>query len=386
MVDHPGNALQDVHRQAEAEFQSYGDIEIVSTFGEVPAEYSAIRKSAGLMDLPHRACLELTGRDRLTFLNNLLSNQVVNKETKTALPNGKGVYAFLLNAKTGRIITDLNCLEINDRTLLEMDARMLASVRENLERYRFAEQVNIADRSNVLHEIALHGPGSAEVLQAIGVAVGALQPLDSTAGRVLGDIDVTIFRDDPAGVTGFVILVSADAVRRVWMELLTRFGPTDRIHRRPLRPVGWAAFNAARIEAGRPLFGVDFDESTLPHETGPAVLNRAVSFTKGCYPGQEIVARMHARQQVARRIAGLRVDSDALPLAGSKILDDKGNEIGGITSSTISPVLSNAAIAIALLKKPHFTTGAIVIVPAEGQMRKATVVDMPFLPPEPAAA
>ena len=94
---------------------------------------------------------------------------------------------------------------------------------------------------------------------------------------------------------------------------------------------------------------------------------------------------MHARQQVARRIAGLRIDGDALPLAGSKILDDKGNEIGGITSSTIAPVLSNASIAIALLKKPHFTTGSIVIVPAEGQMRKATVVDMPFLPPEPVA-
>ncbi|MEO6435100.1 MAG: glycine cleavage T C-terminal barrel domain-containing protein, partial [Tepidisphaeraceae bacterium] len=147
---------------------------------------------------------------------------------------------------------------------------------------------------------------------------------------------------------------------------------------RKVRPVGWAAFNATRIEAGRPMFGIDFDDSILPHETGPAVLDRAVSFTKGCYPGQEIVARMHARQQFARRIVGVRVDDNALPLAGAKILDDKGNEVGGITSSTISPILSNAAIAIALLKKPHFTTGSAVQVPAEGQMRKATVVDMPF--------
>jgi folate-binding protein YgfZ len=162
------------------------------------------------------------------------------------------------------------------------------------------------------------------------------------------------------------------------MEFLARFGPTDRVGVRKVRPAGWAAFNATRIEAGRPMFGIDFDDSILPHETGPA-LERAVSFTKGCYPGQEIVARMHARQQVARRIAGIRVEDGGLPLAGAKVFDDKGNEIGGVTSSTVSPILSNAAIALALLKKPHFTTGSIVAVPAEGEMRKATVIDTPFL-------
>ena len=151
MPDSLINPLHDVHQQAEAEFQRYGDVEIVSTFGEVPAEYSAIRKGAALMDLPQRGCLEVTGKDRLTFLNNLLSNQVLDKETKSGLAEGKGVYAFLLNAKTGRVITDLNCLERGDRTLLEMDARMLSSVREGLERYLFAEQVKIQDRSNAFH-------------------------------------------------------------------------------------------------------------------------------------------------------------------------------------------------------------------------------------------
>ena len=89
---------------------------------------------------------------------------------------------------------------------------------------------------------------------------------------------------------------------------------------------------------------------------------------------------MHARQQVARKICGLRIDSSgALPVAGTKIFDEKGNEVGGVTSSTVSPVLSNAAIAIALLKRPLFNVGTTVKVPAEGEMRSAMVVEMPFL-------
>lgn len=375
--------LNELHRQAEAEFQSYGETEIVSTFGEVPAEYAAIRKGAALMDLPHRAILEVTGTDRLPFLNNLLTNQVFDKPTKTPLAAGKGVYAFLLSAKTGRITTDLNVLERGDRTLLEMDARMIEPVRQELDRYLFAEQVKLENHSQAIHEMVLHGPEAAVVLAEVGVEVSALGPLDSTAGRVFDDVQVTIFRDDPAGVPGYFLLVAADAARKVWMELLSRFGPTDRVAVRRVRPVGWAAFNAARIEAGRAMFGIDFDESILPHETGPAILDRAVSFTKGCYPGQEIVARMHARQQLARRLAGLRVEGDALPVAGTKIFDENQNEIGGVTSSTISPVLSTAAIALALLKRPHFATGAKVLVPAEGAMRNATVVDLPFVKQQP---
>ena len=100
-------------------------------------------------------------------------------------------------------------------------------------------------------------------------------------------------------------IVPIAEARKVWTSLIAR----------PVRPIGWAAFNATRIEAGRPMFGIDFDESVLPHETGP-LLNRAVSFTKGCYPGQEIVARMQARGGTARNIVGIRMGDDALPIAG----------------------------------------------------------------------
>src|SRR5688500_18548493 len=105
------NPLLDLHRQANAETQPYGEIEIVSTFGEVQAEYAAIRKGSGMMDLPQRGFIELTGKDRLTFLNNLISNQTYDKQAKAGLSAGQGVYAFLLNAKSGRIIADINVIE-----------------------------------------------------------------------------------------------------------------------------------------------------------------------------------------------------------------------------------------------------------------------------------
>src|SRR5437868_8513819 len=135
----PANPLLELHRQADAEFQPYGEIEIVSTFGEPQAEYAAIRSEGGcgLMDLPQRGVISLTGKGRLPFLNNLLTNQTFDKEKKTGLQAGKGVYAFLLNAKSGRIIADMNVLERGNETILELDRRMVATVAAALENYKF---------------------------------------------------------------------------------------------------------------------------------------------------------------------------------------------------------------------------------------------------------
>ena len=136
--------LHILHENAGAQFQPYGDVTIVSTFGEPQAEYAAIRKSAGLMDLPQRGIIELSGKDRLPFLNNLLTNQTWDKQSKFGLPAGKSIYAYLLNAKSGRIITDVNVLELGERTLLELEARLVPAIIESLEKYRFAEQVKFA--------------------------------------------------------------------------------------------------------------------------------------------------------------------------------------------------------------------------------------------------
>jgi len=366
------NPLQSLHRQAGAEFQAYAHLDIVSTFGEPQAEYAALHKSAALMDQPQRGFLQLTGKDRHVFINNLVTNQTWDKEKKTGLAAGKGVYAFFLNTK-GRIIADMNVLELGHRVLLEMDARQVEPVRSAFEKFRFAEKVQIENELGKRHQIAVYGPAAKQV---IGLSED-LAPLESRTLRLF-DTEVIVWRDDPTGTSGYHLILDPAAARTVWMNLLSSFGESSEIGKRMLRPIGWAAFNAARIEAGRPLFGIDFDETVLPAETGQ--LDRAVSFTKGCYLGQEVVARMHARSIVARQIVGIRMNDDALPIAGTHIFapDGSGNQIGGITSSTVSPILSNAAICLAFVKKAYSTPGSVVDIPAEGAMRKGTVVVLPF--------
>jgi folate-binding protein YgfZ len=360
------NPLHELHTQAGAEFQFYDNIEIVSTFGEPQAEYAAIRKGTALFDLAHRGLLELTGKDRLPFLNNLLTNQTFDKSTKTGLTAGQGVYAFLLNAKSGRIIADMNVIERGDRTLLEMDARLIPTVKSAFQKYLFAEQVKISDAMDRFHEFALHGPTAAGSLPGLPKL-----ELNASAAIDIFGVPAVVWRDDPTGAPGYHLIVPIDSARAVWMQLVNiksgAAAEDDELDverlpstKRRVRPAGWAVFNAARIENGRPIFGIDFDDTILPAETGQ--LPRALSFTKGCYPGQEIVARMHARQQVARQIAGLKFADDSLPIA-----------------STISPMLSNSAVAIVLLKRPHFAVGTVVNVPAEGEMRKAVVTEMPFV-------
>jgi folate-binding protein YgfZ len=347
------NPLHELHQQANAEFQSYADVEVVATFGNTPAEYSNLRKGSGKMDLPQRGILELTGRDRLDFLNRMLTNQLKD------LKPGRGVYCFLLNLQ-GRIVSDMNVLELADRTWLEMDARLLETTASELKKYVIVDDVIFHSQVGKLSSIALFGPrvGADLILPDLG-------QFDSTKFSFAG-VETTLWRDDRCGSPGYYLTFKSEDAVQIWTNL-------------NIRPVGWAAFNAARIEAGRPMMGIDFDDTVLPAETGPATLARAVSFTKGCYLGQEIVARMHARGAIARQIVGIRMNGEALPIAGSPIFDDQSNTVGGVTSSTISPILSNAAICLGLVKKQFIPAGSEVTIPAEGALQKGKVVDLPFV-------
>ena len=383
MIEPP---LHSFHQQAGAEFQSYGDLTIVSTFGEPQAEYAAIHKSAGLMDMSHRGILELTGKDRLSFLNNLLTNQTWNKEAKVGMPAGSGVYAFFLNTK-GRIVADMNVLELGNHTLLEMDARLVEPVRQAFEKYLFAEQVKITAQLGASSILLLSGPKAPDLLKQLVAIPLTLAPTQCAEADLFGT-RVCIFRDDPCVASGFVLICPSDAVGAIWQRFTSASSPSagdssepgsveDLRFRGLARPIGWAAYNTARIEAGRPLFGIDFDDSVLPAET--AQLSRAVSFTKGCYLGQEIVARMHARGQLAKQIVGVRMEGDALPIAPTKVYDQSDNEIGGITSSTLSPILSNAPLCLGLVKKPFIAEGTKLRIAAEGAIHLGTVSPLPFV-------
>jgi folate-binding protein YgfZ len=332
--------LRRLHEAADAEFQTYGEQEIVLTYGRLPMEYAALYRSAGLMDCSHRGLIAVEGPERITFLNSVLTAELVNKATGKAISPGESRFAFLLDRK-GRILAEMNVLETGTQTLLEMDARLLAATARELEKYHFREKVTITAKPGAFVELALFGPAAEKISQSVTPALR----WSETIGQV------------PA----VYLLVEPSAAEQTWQTLLQQQAV----------PIGWAAYNAARVEAGRPLLGIDYDATFLPAETGQ--LDRAVSFTKGCYPGQEIVARMKSHEQCPRKVVSLQLETDALPLAGEKVFDASSNEIGAITSSTISPRLSNRAVCLACLKKPHFAPGTQVSVPAEGQFRRAVV-------------
>jgi folate-binding protein YgfZ len=373
------NPIHHLHELSDAEFQNYCDIEIASTFGEPQAEYAAIRKGCALLDLPQCGLLEVRGKDRIDFLNRFLTNELIDKEACQSLAAGQGRYAFLLNNK-GRIVADMNLIERGEYTLLETDARNIANIKSILEKYIFSEKVSFTNLLGQMHQIALHGPRGLDILRLFAPEFRELAPLGSEGVEVFGR-KVTVWRDDPCGVPGYYLAVPTEAAEEVWKEIIARTGsadPTGTQHaKRMVWPTGWAVFNTTRIEAGRPLFGIDFDDTVLPAETSQ--LERAVSFTKGCYLGQEIVARMHARKQVPRQIVGVRMEGDALPLAGAPIVDDRQNQIGGVTSSTLSPVLSNVAICLAMVKRHYAAVGTKLTVAAEGAFRPGVVAELPFV-------
>ncbi len=401
----PNNPLSPLHHALDtAEFEMFGQAEIVTTFGQPQAEYAAIHKSAGIFDMPWRGVLEIAGKDRHEFLGNLLTNKTWNRTTRTGLASGQGVYSFFLNLK-GRVVADMCLLEVGDRTWVDCDIRHAAMLTATLDKYRFSEKVSIVDRSETHQVIGLLGPGAGAILaDASGGEILAALPLVTICRSMFG-AEVVCYRDDTTAGGAWLLIVPRSSSARVWQGLLDAFADEGReSNKRRLRRVGWAAYNAARIECGRPVMGIDFDSAApdvpgakklppealaevevaspaskgiLPAETG--LFDRAVDVTKGCYLGQEIVARMHARKQLARKIVSFRMDADALPMAGAPVFDDGDVQIGIVTSSTVSPVLSGASIGLALVKKPWFEVGEILRIPAEGSIQTAKVVVAPLV-------
>lgn len=387
---------------AEPLFEQYGParpglppITLVQTFGFVEAEYAAIRRAgcAGLLDMPHRATLAVTGADRLAFLNRMLT-----QELKGMQPYD--VRASFWLSRKGRVDADLRVLVLPDRVLLDMDAHAAPGAVQTLSAYIIADDVTITDETDRWHRLSLHGAGSAAAVQGVsertaGDAAGTLAPGRAGVVRVAGH-EVIVDRADSTGAPGLELLMQVGAVAEVHHALL---GPGGRAalegehHARalgggtPVRPIGWAAWNIARIEAGTPVFYLDFGPESLPAETG--VLDERVSFTKGCYLGQEIVARMKSLGHPKQVLCAVLMDAPAAPgpagveageqgppqpETGSRVWAAMGSEhaapaaepIGAVTSATLSPMLGQRAVCFAQMKWGKHAAGTRVLVEAPG--------------------
>ncbi len=358
-----------------AELEAGPACELVATFGELESEYAAIRKGAGLLDSPHRGTIRVSGTDRRDFLNRLLTQELKDLEAGMARPS------FWLN-RAGRIQADLMLIELGDRLLVDVDIHGAGSTVETLSGFLFSEDVEIADVSARHHHLAVHGRRGLEVVAAATGAAFEIDDGGAATVRIAGT-PVVVARRDLTGEVGLELSVPYEQVEAVWDALL---GVDERIgeSKRRIRPIGWHALNIARIEAGTPLFHIDFGPTNLPHETG--VLHDRVSFTKGCYLGQEIVARVESLGRPKQMLVGLRMARDLLPVAEAQVFErdpagGMGPQIGVVTSSTLSPMLGAAPVAFALIKIAHAEPGTTVLVNAEGDQTEATIAPLRFYPP-----
>jgi tRNA-modifying protein YgfZ len=351
--------LRDLHHQAEASFLMYGaageGAEVVETFGELELEYAALRKGCVLIDQPHRASIRVTGDERIDFLN-----RMITQELKELRPFN-GTRSFWLNRK-GRIDADLRVLQLPDEMWFDLDVLVAAKAVETLEAFVFAEDIAFDHATDRMHRLALHGPTAADLLAQVSTHADGPPISDLSEGQAcaleIAGTRVIVDRQDTTASPGFELLMAADDVLDVHSALLERGDDHAADKKFRLRQAGWHAFNIARIEAGWPIFNMDFGPDSLPAETG--VLDDRVSFRKGCYLGQEVVARMHALGHPKQTLVALRLDLESptdaqQPTTGAHVLDKADTEkpVGAVTSSTRSPMLGDAVCCFAQVKWKH---------------------------------
>ncbi len=310
--------LLDLHDEADALMMAFGDdVRIVSEHVAYETEYAAFRKSAVVMDAAHRGLVQVTGDDRIDFLQRMLSGDV------THLSAGEAMRCFLLTEK-GRIAADVTVAHQDDQTLIELDACDATSFVDELGQFLFAEDVQLNDLSQSHHCLAVLGEGE----------------LPSVADAWVVQHQLGVHHWLPV-----------DRVASTWRSLIDR----------NIKPMGWQAYNIARIELGQPLYHIDFGPTSLPHETG--IVNQTCNFTKGCYRGQEIVARMESLGHPRKILVGWQSEGDDLPPAGAALFADDSPDappVGGITSSCHSPRRSARPIGFAMIDWNHHAPGTIL--------------------------
>ena len=333
--------------------------------------YEKLRESAGLVSLSNRGAINMKGSDCASYLQGLLTNDI------SGLTTGAGCYAAYLTPQ-GRMIADMRVLNLGDRLLLDVDSAMSDTLTSRFSMLVFSEDVQVNDESSTWYWVGVRGPGAAACLEPIlrpertlsgKQAVTAYQGLDN-GWWVLDGKPVLAVSNDELGIPGIDLGVSSAYSGQINAQL-EGLG---------LEWGSAGAVEALRVEAGTPRFGADMDEDTIPLEAG--IEARAISETKGCYVGQEVIIRIlhRGKGRVARRLVGLIFSQDhtTKSLSGQSVYD--GYETIGRVRSAISSPRLGRQIALAYVQRAYTAPGARVEV-ADGERRVAAeVTELPFPP------
>jgi len=298
-------------------------------------DYAALREGAGLFPLEGWSVHRATGGDRLDFLQKYCTQDVAGLEP------GAGAYACCLTVK-GAMVGDFWLLVRADDALLLVSPGARERLFAHLGKYALFDDVEFADASGELAPWALWGPRAAAVLEAAGATPPAA-PL-AHGPLALGGADVVCARNDRVDGPGFDLLLPVGSEEAA-ADALVAAGAAR---------VGPAAVEQVRIEAGTPLYGVDMTEATIPLEAG--LEERAISYDKGCYIGQEVIARIHHRGRVNRHLVAFELPEDGAPELPVGVFSDK-KQVGRIGSAARSPRLDGRPVGIGILHRKHAEPG-----------------------------
>jgi len=321
-------------------------------FGDVRAEYEALRRSGAVFDLNWRSKLALTGGDRVRWLNGMVTNNIRD------LATGHGVYAFLLNPQ-GKILGDLYAYNLGESIVIDTDHSQRAKIAGTFDHYIIMDDVEVADLDGRYAAFGMGGSQAQSILEKAGFALPALSLLQAADMAWQGH-SVKVIRSEQEQYAEFELWFAPELAAALW-EALSKAGA---------HPVGSEALDLLRIARGIPRYGQDIRERDLPQETEQ---QRALNFNKGCYVGQEIVERIRSRGNVHRKFTGFMVNGAVLT-AGAKI-EAEGKEVGEITSSVALPTTEGEAVValgyvrreILALKKDLLVSGT-----------RVTAADLPF--------
>ncbi len=354
--------LRSHHTQLGATFEEETGWEMPAHYGNVETEYRAVRQAVGIADLSHRGKIRVTGDDRVKWLQSVISNDLL------PLQPGQGRYSSLLTHK-GKMVTYFRVYMQTDAVMLEDVGEIGETTYQALRKFLLygtkAKMENLAENWGLL---LLSGPKASRVIKtAFGSDVDDLQPLHFISAHI-GEQTALIIRTEETGEQDYEILIPADGLTTAWERLMGAG------RQQGIKPVGSQARNALRIEAGIPKAGPELNEEIVPPEAN--LESKAFSLTKGCYPGQEVVARMDTYGNVRRHLVGLVLKDASIPPKGSKLFSGD-REVGWISSAVKSPQLGQV-IALGFPLRDFSTPGTELTVDVNGTRLHATVQALPL--------
>ncbi len=354
--------LHSQHIQLGATFEEVTGWEMPAHYGNVEAEHHAVRQSVGIADLSHRGKLRVTGDDRVKWLQSVISNDIL------PLQPGQGRYSSFLTHK-GKMLTYFRVYMQTDAVMIEDVGEIGDATYQALRKFLLygtkAKMENCAESWGLL---LIAGPkASAVIKSALGVDVADIKPVNFITAQIGGQTALVI-RTEETGEIDLEILIPADGLPTAWnslMEAGAQFG---------IKAIGSQAREALRIEAGIPKAGPELNEEIVPPEAN--LEGKAFSLTKGCYPGQEVVARMDTYGSVRRHLVGLVLKDSSVPPKGSKLFSGD-REVGWISSATHSPQFKSP-IALAFPLRDFSKPGTELTVDIDGKKHDATVQALPL--------